>query len=274
MSNDCFVVAVSNPASVDPLIRMGSAFAQANNGRLTVTSVTELPAQIPVRTDDKLAVQQEAIIDRALSVADSLGVPAEGKSPPSHRPARSIVSLVENTDATGLLVGSDKLVPFKESFLGRTVLERIIKQVSCDVYVEQIGPGPAVPGDSILVPLADGAHADTVVEVATDVGRAYEMRVHLVTVVPPAADVQTIDQTEQRLRTYLPSERESTGEVAVAAVPGEGIVETLVELTADHDLTVLGATEDSTLTQLLSGTVPAGLAKRSQNTLLLVTNRP
>ncbi len=270
MSNDCLVVAVSNPASVDPLIRTGSAFARANNGSLTITSVTELPAQVPVTAEDEHGSQQEAIIKRALSVADSLGVPAEGRAPPSHRPARSIVSLVENTDAAGLLVGSDELIPFEESLLGRTSLERIIEQVLCDVYVEQIGPAPAVPGDSILVPVADGAHADTVIEVAADIGRAYDMRVHLVTVLSPAADVHTIEQTEQRLRTYLTSERETTGEVSV--IPGESVVETLVDLTGEHDMTVLGGTEDSTLAQLLSGTVPAGLAKRSQNTLLLVTN--
>ena len=272
MSDSCFVVAVSNPASVDPLIRMRSALARANNGSLRVTSVTEVSAQIPVTADDTLASQQEAIIERALSVADCLGVPAEGQTPPSHRPSRSIVSLVENTDAAGLLLGADERIPFEESLFGRTGLERLIEQVPCDVYVEQIGPVPAVPGDSVLVPVADGAHAETVMRVASDIGRAYDMRVHLVTVVSPGADVHRIEQMERRLRTYLTSEVETTGEVSV--IPGESVVETLVGLTGEHDVTVLGATEDSTLTQLLSGTVPSGLAKRSQNTLLLVSKSP
>ncbi len=272
MSEYSLAVAVSNPASVDPLIRMGGALAQANDGSLSITSVTELPAQIPVTADEELASQQEAIIERALSVADSLGVPAEGHTPPSHRPARSIVSLVENTDASGLLVGADERIPFEESLIGRTALERIIKQVPCDVFVEQIGPAPAVPGDSVLVPVADGAHTDTVLEAASDIGKAADMRVHLVTVVSPAADIHTIEQTEQRLRTHLATRIDSAGEVL--AIPGESVVETLVDLTGDHDVTVLGGTEASTLTQLLSGTVPAGLAKRSQNTLLLVTDGP
>jgi nucleotide-binding universal stress UspA family protein len=108
--------------------------------------------------------------------------------------------------------------------------------------------------------------------VASDIGSAYEMRVHLVTVVSPGADVHKIEQMEQRLRTYLNNEIEATGEVAV--IPGESVVDTLVGLTGEHDVTVLGGTEDSTLTQLLSGTVPSGLAKRSQNTLLLVSKSP
>jgi len=272
MSDYRLVVAVSNPASVDPLVRMGSALARANNGSIIITSVTAVPPHIPVTADDKFASQQEAIIDRALSVADSLGVPAEGEVPPSHRPVRSIVSLVENTDAAGLLIGSDKLIPFEESLLGRTVPERITERAPSDVYVEQIGPGPAVPGDSVLVPVADGAHAEAMLEVASDIGTAYDMRVHLVTVVSPGADVHTIEQKEQRLRTYLNSEIKCIGKITV--IPGESVVDTLVELTGRHDVTVLGATEDSTLTQLLSGTVPAGLAKRSQNTLLLVNNSP
>jgi len=159
MSDYCLVVAVSNPASVDPLVRMGSALVRANNGSLIITSVTEVPPHIPVTADDKFASQQEAIIERALSVADSVGVPAEGEVPPSHRPVRSIVSLVENTDAPGLLLGSDELIPFEESLLGRTVPELITERAPCDVYVEQIGPGPAVPGDAVLVPVADGVQA-------------------------------------------------------------------------------------------------------------------
>jgi APA family basic amino acid/polyamine antiporter len=271
MSDFRLIVAVSNPASVDQLTRMGSALARANDGSLIITSVVDLPAQIPVRADhNDLGPQQEAIVERALSIAESVGVPAEGHAPPSHRPARSIVSLVEDTDAAGLLVGADECIPFEESLLGRTVLERIIERAPCDVYVEQIGPGPAVTGDSVLVPVAEGAHAEAVLEVASDIGMACDMRVHLVTVVTPDADVQKIEQTEQRLRTYLSSDIECAGEVAV--IPGENVVDTLVRLTGEHDVTVLGATEDSTVVQLLVGTVSTGLAKRSQNTLLLVSS--
>ena len=53
-------------------------------------------------------------------------------------------------------------------------------------------------------------------------------------------------------------------------IPGERVVETLVELTGENNVTVLGPTEDSTPTQLLSDTVPAGLTERGRKILLLV----
>ena len=84
--------------------------------------------------------------------------------------------------------------------------------------------------------------------------------------------MHTIGQKEQRLRTHLNSEIKCTGKITV--IPGESVVDTPVELIGGHDVAMLGATEDSTLTQLLSGTVPAGLAKRSRNTLSLVSNSP
>jgi len=58
----------------------------------------------------------------------------------------------------------------------------------------------------------------------------------------------------------LSSEIECTGEVEM--IPGESVVETLVKLTGENNVIVLGPTVDSTLTQLLSGMVPAGLAER------------
>ena len=60
MSDYRLVVAVSNPASGDPLVRMGSALARANNESL-ITSGTAVPPHIPVTADDKFASQQEAI---------------------------------------------------------------------------------------------------------------------------------------------------------------------------------------------------------------------
>ena len=38
MSDYRLVVAVSNPASVDPLVRIGNALARANNGSLIIVS--------------------------------------------------------------------------------------------------------------------------------------------------------------------------------------------------------------------------------------------
>ena len=61
MSDYRLVVAVSNPASGDPLVRMGSALARVNNESLITTSVTAVPPHIPVTADDKFASQQEAI---------------------------------------------------------------------------------------------------------------------------------------------------------------------------------------------------------------------
>lgn len=272
MSSERFVAAVSNPASVEPITRIGCALARANNGSLILTSVTNVPEQIPTTDNHPLASQSEAVIERALSMADSLGVSADGRIPPSHKPSRSIVSLVENIDATGLILGANEHVPFEQSLLGRTFLERVINQAPCDVFVEQIGPVSALPGDSVLVPIAGGTHADTVTDVAVDIGRAYDMDIHPVTVVSPDTDVHQIGQIEQRLRTRFSDDIAATREPLV--IPSEDVVGTLVELTGDHDATVMGATAESTATKLMSGTVPAGLAKRTQNTLLLVDSTP
>lgn len=72
MSDYRLIVGVSNPASVDPLLRMGGALARANNGSIIITSVTEVPPQIPVTADDTLASQQEAIISRSHRVRVSV----------------------------------------------------------------------------------------------------------------------------------------------------------------------------------------------------------
>lgn len=66
-----------------------------------------------------------------------------------------------------------------------------------------------------LVLVANAGYADTVVGMASDVGRTDDMLIHLVAVVSIGPDVRMIKQTEQRLRTCLSSEIESTGESTV-----------------------------------------------------------
>jgi nucleotide-binding universal stress UspA family protein len=270
MSEYCVVVAVSNPASVDPLTKMGCTLAEANDGIIKIASVKQTPPQLPAATYDEFGSKEEAIIDRALAVADSFDARTEGVTPFSRDTAESIVSLIDRVDASALLVGASELTPFKESWLGRSLIETITERVTCDVYAERIGPGLAVPGGSILVPIADGTHADAVVRVATDIGRVHDMRVELVTVVSPTADPQTISRSEKRLRAHVPDGSDPT--VQTDVVLGDSIVATLVELTGDHDVTVLGATEQSSFEQLLSGTIPTALARRSRNPLVLVNS--
>jgi nucleotide-binding universal stress UspA family protein len=270
MSEYCVVVAVSNPASVDPLTRMGCTLAEANDGSVKITSVKKAPAQLPTSAYDEIGSKEEAIVERALSVAVSFDAPAEGLAPSSRDPAESIISLIDHVDASALLVGESELIPFQESWFRQTLVETVIDQVTCDIYVERIGPGPALPGDSMLVPVAEGAHANTTVRIASDLGKVHNMDVHLVTVLPQTSDVKTIRQTENRLQSYPPDEADV--KVQTEVVLGDRIVETLVDLTADHDMTVLGATEKSKFEQFLSGTIPTGLAKRGQNPLLMVSS--
>lgn len=270
MSDHCVVVAVSNPASVDPLTRMGCTLAQANDRSVKIASVKKAPAQLPSSGYDEIGSKQEAIVERALSVAESFDTPAEGLAPSSRDPAESIVSLTDQVSASALLMGESELVPFQESWLRQELVETVIDRVTCDVYVERIGPGPALPGDSILVPIAEGTHANTTVRIALDIGYIHNMNVHLVTVLPQTSDMKTIRQTEKRLQSYPPEEVDV--EVQTEVVLGEMIVETLVDLTTDHDVTVLGATEKSKLHQFLSGTIPTGLAKRGQSPLLMVSS--
>lgn len=96
-------------------------------------------------------------------------------------------------------------------------------------------------GDSALIPVVDGAYAEVVLEVASDVGMVYDTRV-----IPWLSCAWVLACTQSNGRkaalTYLSSESRYTGEVAVS--PDEAVADTLVGLTGEHDVTVLGATED------------------------------
>lgn len=158
-------------------------------------------------------------------------------------------------------MGSSELSPFRESLLRRVSIETLSTRVSSDLFVERIGPGPDAPDDSVLVPIAAGTHTAAAARAASEIGVVYNMRVQLVTALSETADTSTIKRTEQQRHPDVPDE---TDTIQTNIILGETTTGASVRLTRNHDITVLGVAEQSTLAQFLSGTIPMRLARRGK----------
>lgn len=62
---------------------------------------------------------------------------------------------------------------------------------------------------------------------------------------------------------------EDSDRVELSLIEGENVVDSIVDMTADYDLTLIGATREGLFQQLLFGAIPEAVGKRAKNTVIM-----
>ncbi|ELY51782.1 universal stress protein [Natronococcus jeotgali] len=120
--------------------------------------------------------------------------------------------------------------------------------------------------DRLLVPVAGGPNTEFAAETAGALARAHDARIELVTVVPDREEA-----TVAEARTLLDRTAPALGAVeSVRQIVLEGsVVETIVERSSSHDVTVVGAAEGWFLRRALVGDVPEAIAREADGAVIM-----
>ncbi|MFB6354281.1 MAG: amino acid permease, partial [Halobacteriales archaeon] len=261
------VVPVANPDHVAQLMRTADDIATANDGEVIVMSVVTLPEQTPLSEGRQYVDEQRDVIDRAMDIAEEADVPVSGVVRIGHHAADAIVNTVAQRDADAVLLGwSGTGSRRRDIVLGSTV-DAVVAEADCDVLVERIHPAARGEVESILVPTAGGPHAEFAEAVAGAIARAENATVTAMHVVPPDAPAAR----RERAETVLTRCVDSMGDVEAtpALVEADDVVDAIVARSADHDLTVIGATQEGLLQELVFGAIPEAVGQRAENTVIM-----
>ncbi|WP_440764198.1 universal stress protein [Natronorubrum sp. DTA7] len=266
------LVAVGNPDRVEQLVRTAGDLARASDSPVKIVSVVVKSHDSPfsVYSDetiiDQYAGNSRKLLDRAIAVAPG-DVTVDDAQVVSHSVAEGILAAVEQTDARALVVGWQARGSRTDAVLGSTI-DRLIERAPCDLYVERIGH-EANGVDSILVPVAGGPHVRPAVHVATAIAARNDATVHLASVVDRETDSTAAGEYIEQARDALedapgpPVRTESTTHA------GTDVATELLDLAADHDVLVFGATRQGALQRRLVGTIPRTVTRQTDKTVIL-----
>ncbi|WP_458186406.1 universal stress protein [Haladaptatus sp. NG-WS-4] len=260
-------VAVAHPDNAPQLTRTAVDIARERDGEVLVFSVLVKERESPFAlfTDEvivrEFGDEKRKVLDRVIETAQGT-VPVRGQLLVSHDIARALTDAVVEFDCDTLVVGWHERKRPSEIVLGSNV-DRLVARAPCDLLVEKIGPADGV--DSILVPVAEGPHAELAVDVARAIALTNDARVHLLRVANDrSTDAGVILTTlERRIRPVTAETEVRTG----------GVTETVVEEASKHDVTVLGSTRQGMLRRQLVGTVPQAVGRRADTTVI-IARRP
>ncbi|WP_049934477.1 amino acid permease [Haloplanus natans] len=258
------LVPIANPESVEQLMRTAFDLAEDRNAEIEVMSVVTVPQQTPLDEGRKFVSEEREVLDRAIEFSEKErpDVPVSGKIRIGHDVAKAILNTIEQDEADLVLMGWRGRGRRRDYVLGSNV-DTVVTDAHCDVLVERIGADGEV--GSILVPTAGGPHAEFAAETARAIARVNDAHVRVVYVADPAETDSTDAQSMLDSTTELLEGVDTSTDI----IEDERVAEAIVDYTDDYDLTVIGASREGLLQQLVFGAIPETVGQRASGTVIM-----
>ncbi|MFC7165417.1 amino acid permease [Halospeciosus flavus] len=259
------LVSIANPEHVPQLMRTAVDIAKDRDGDILVMSAVELPAQTPLSEGGQYLEDEREIVDEAMEFAREEDVPVSGTVRIGHDVSEAITNTVDQYECDAALLGWSGTSRRRDIVLGSTV-DEVIRDAACDVLVEKTGEVEQEIA-SILLPTAGGPHAEFAAEVSSAIAHSEGATVRVVHVVDPDASETERRDAQDRIDDTVAAL--SDVEYETELLEGEDVVDTIVTETAETDLTLVGATREGILQQLVLGAVPEAVGKRAKGAVIM-----
>jgi APA family basic amino acid/polyamine antiporter len=257
------MVAVANPDNALELVQGTYRLCGAKHARVELLHMVPVPRQVPLADAEKYMLEgKEGIIEAMLYLAPLFPISTTLRY--CRNVARGIVTAVREKRIDMLILGwhgRARAWPFK---LGSTV-DPVIERSPCNVVMlENCG------GDrtfrKVLVPLAGGPNAVFALEVAGILAEKDEGTVTAFTVANPKRPFDLPEFLKaHRQRVQLPA-----GRIHAKTVQATNVVEAILTEAEEHDLIVLGCTQEPLIYRIARETVPETVAKLCDKPVAMV----
>jgi uncharacterized hydrophobic protein (TIGR00271 family) len=259
------LVPVNDPAEAMVPIRLAAALASQQEGEVILFQVVQVPDQVNVAAGRRWAQRRlEALAQITIQIEN---VPFHPVIRLARDPPRAIIGAANEEDCHLIVIGWHGPTLAHRTELG-PVLGRVLNEAPCNMIVVQGRELETI--QRVLVPTAGGPHAPLAARVGLTLVTESGGEVTLLNVVPSdRAGKTAIEEARHHIAQTaadlggLPI---VTGRVDVAS----DVVSGILAAAEDHDLILLGATEESILDQVLFGRLAEQVASRTRKPVAIV----
>ncbi|MFC7046435.1 amino acid permease [Halobacteriaceae archaeon GCM10025711] len=262
------LVPIANPDHVEQLMRTARDIAADRNGEILVLSVVDLPDQTPLSAGQAEARKRQEILEEAMeTTAGGSGedVPVNGIVRIGHHVDAAILHTITQYDSDAVLLGWRGREQWRRDVVLGSTVDQVVRNADCDVLVERMG-ADGLP-DSILVPTAGGPHAEYAAEVARAIAHTTGASITVLSVVEP----DVTDKQREAASASVEDVAASLDDVScdTRLVESTDVVDGIVEVSSEHDLTIIGATREGLFQQLVFGSIPEAVGQRAEGTVIM-----
>jgi APA family basic amino acid/polyamine antiporter len=276
------LVPLANPDTEQSLLKVSTALARSRRARLQLIHVVNVPLQTPLEAGrmayEKRRQEKKTLLDIASRHAAEQGVRARASAIVAHNVPSAILSIADVDQPDLVVMGWHGEVRMPR--IQRTNVAGVLKVAKGNVLVLKTrGLGEV---ERILVPISGGPHAKLGLKVASELAAEWGASMTAFNIQVgrgPSAARSEFDRESIRLFRGVAEDfvRDTLDEVGVQAeinvVMEIDIVRAIVHAAADHDLIVMGASNEWTLRRWLFGSIPDKVANRAPASVLMVRSK-
>lgn len=268
-ANNQILVPIANPEHAEQLMRTAIDLARDKNGSILAMSVVTVPQQTPVSEGRQFITNEREVLNEAMDAAEEADVPVSGVIKIGHDVAAAILNTVDQHGSDTVLMGwKGQLGSQRRDIILGSNVDQVAREADADVLIKRIGPQAEKEIDSILVPVTGGPHAEFAIDIAGAIARPTNARVDIITVIDRTAN----EGERQRARETVTEAAErvqGVERVETHVLEGDDVADTIVDRSAEYDLTIIGATRARLLEQLVFGAVPEKVGRHAENLVIM-----
>ncbi|MBV0924876.1 amino acid permease [Halomicroarcula limicola] len=265
------LVPIAQTENVEQLMRTAVDVAENRDAELLVMSAVTVPEQTPLGRADRFIDEERDVVNEAMAFAEDSAVPVHGLVRVGHEPEEIILHTIDQHDSDAVLLGWGGQGRSRQNIALGSTVDEVVREADADVLVERVGDDAGDDVDSILVPTAGGPHAHLAGEVAGAIAASEDATCTFAKVVDPDASEDERETARDQLAEVADSiDRPS---VDTKVLEGRDITDRLLEETKTHDVTVVGATRQSRVRQIVFGVIPETLGRKARNITIMTKRR-
>jgi amino acid transporter/nucleotide-binding universal stress UspA family protein len=266
------LVPIASQEQARILGQIGAILAKDGKGGVLALHVARVPPQLTLADGRYFLREGRPYLETVIEQARNHDVPV-------HTMIRLGRDVAEAVRRTAIENASDLLVlgwPGYTNTAGRlfgSVMDPLIDNPPIDVAIVRYREQRLLR--SVFVPISAGPNSRRAVKLAVSMASQAEggpARVHVATIIPYDCPENLRVRAQQAIDHALETSR-SYPHITTELIEGYNVADAIVEASKSHDLIVMGSTEEPLFRNLLTGSIPARVAKNADVTVIIVKRR-
>ena len=291
------------------VLRVATSLSHQLNGEVIPLQIIEVPDPLAIEEGRRIARERNTLFRWSTRIGDRASVPIHPITRLARNISEGIIDTAIEEDCNLVLLSWAINRQDTEARIGQ-VLNTVVREAPCDVLVvaykkerlqNQLQSIEAGDGRSreaqtadgeyrfrpsqILVPTSGGPNAPLGIRLALLLAREFDAKVTTIYAADIDAGKEEIEQGERRIQQTIEAMREQAAELPAVSDGGvsledihiegkvirsENVVEGIAHAGEAYDLTMLGASEESLIDQVLFGSIPEQVALMSETPVIIV----
>jgi amino acid transporter/nucleotide-binding universal stress UspA family protein len=262
---------VANQRQAHQLAILGAAIAKEKDGEVLALHVVRLPVQLSLSEARYFLAQGKPLMEAVIQEARTFDVPVHTMIRVGRNISSAILDTARRRDSNLIILGWPGHTQSRDVAFGN-IIDLLAKNPPCDIAVVRFRQRESP--HQILIPTAGGLHTRLAIALAIAQARQYEHQyperlptITLLYVVPEDANSGAMAGGYDLLRS-LAAGFDYPLEALVVTAPD--VVTGILREAEEHNLVIIGATEERLFDQRLFGSISQTVARECSKTVIMV----